>query len=245
MIQRILFTYVLSAIFSISLFSQNQPTIDILKTSAGDLQIISVGHGSLYFVFGKKVIHVDPYGKAGDYSKFPKADIILLTHDHSDHFDVAAIDLIKKKDTDLILTQSCFDKYKSGTVMKNGESKTVKEIKIDAVPAYNILHKKDTGELYHPKGTGNGYVITFGDKKVYVAGDTENIPEMKDLKNISITFLPMNLPFTMTQEMVVDAVNMFKPKVLYVYHIGNSDTKKLIDLLKDNKDLEVRIRVKN
>ena len=121
-------------------------------------------------------------------------------------------------------------------------AKSLDGLKIEAVPAYNLLHKRDTGQPFHPRGAGNGYVVTFGDKRVYVAGDTEDIPEMKELKGIDIAFLPMNLPFTMTPEMVATAAKMMKPKILYPYHYGNTDVSKLLDLLKDNKDIEVRIR---
>jgi L-ascorbate metabolism protein UlaG (beta-lactamase superfamily) len=126
--------------------------------------------------------------------------------------------------------------------MKNGDRQTVMDIDIEAVPAYNLVHKRENGEFYHPKGEGNGYVLTFGDTRVYVAGDTENIPEMKALEDIDIAFLPMNLPYTMSPEMVVDAVSAFKPKVLYPYHYGDTDVSELIDLLKENVDTEVRIR---
>jgi len=115
-------------------------------------------------------------------------------------------------------------------------------IKIEAVPAYNILHKRPDGQLFHPAGVGNGYVMTFGDKRVYVAGDTENITEMKGLKNIDVAFLPMNLPYTMTPEMVAVAAMAFKPKILYPYHYGDTDPAKLTALLKDAKDIEVRVR---
>ncbi|MFQ5722189.1 MAG: MBL fold metallo-hydrolase, partial [Candidatus Aminicenantales bacterium] len=114
--------------------------------------------------------------------------------------------------------------------------------KIEAVPAYNIVHKRSSGLPFHPRGIGNGYVINFGDKRVYVAGDTENIPEMKQLKNIDIAFLPMNLPYTMTPEMVAEAARMFRPKILYPYHYGQTDTSKIVELLKDDKDIEVHIR---
>jgi len=126
--------------------------------------------------------------------------------------------------------------------MKNGETKTVKGLKIEAVPAYNIVHKRSSGEPYHPKDKHNGYVITFGDKRVYVAGDTENIPEMKELKNIDVAFLPMNLPYTMDPEMAAKAAKSFKPKILYPYHYGDTDPTKLVELLKDEEDIEVRIR---
>jgi len=110
------------------------------------------------------------------------------------------------------------------------------------VLAYNIVHKRDTGQPFHPKGVGNGYIITFGDKRVYVAGDTENVPEMKGLKSIDIAFLPMNLPYTMTPEMVADAAKAFKPKILYPYHFGETDTSKVVSLLKGTPEIEVRIR---
>lgn len=126
--------------------------------------------------------------------------------------------------------------------MKNNEVKTVKGLPIEAVPAYNIVHMRSPGNPFHPKGVGNGYVITFNDTKVYVAADTENIPEMKELSGIDVAFLPMNLPYTMTPEMVADAARMFNPKILYPYHFGETDTSKLVDLLKDDKEIEVRIR---
>ena len=120
--------------------------------------------------------------------------------------------------------------------MKNGDVKSISGLKIEAVPAYNLE------KPFHPKGNGNGYIITFGDKRVYVAGDTENIPEMKALKDIDVAFLPMNQPFTMTPEMVADAAKAFKPKILYPYHFGETDTSRIVDLLKDVPDIEVRVR---
>ena len=114
--------------------------------------------------------------------------------------------------------------------------------KIEAHPAYNLVHMRDSGQPFHPKGEGNSYVITFGDKRVYIGGDTENTPEMKALKDIDVAFLPMNLPYTMTPEMVADAARAFKPKILYPYHTGNTDVSKLTELLKDHPEIEVRIR---
>jgi L-ascorbate metabolism protein UlaG (beta-lactamase superfamily) len=126
--------------------------------------------------------------------------------------------------------------------MNNGDIKTIEGLKIEAVPAYNLVHMRSEGVPFHPKGVGNGYVITFGEKRVYVAGDTENTPEMKKLKDIDIAFLPMNLPYTMTPEMVADASKAFKPKILYPYHYGKTDTSKIVELLKDEQDMKVRIR---
>ena len=215
---------------------------DIIKTNAGNLRIICIGHGTLMFIFDGKVIHVDPVGREADYSKMPKADLILITHEHGDHLDPEAIKTIRTEQTQLILTETCANKVTGGLTMHNGDVKTVLGVKIEAVPAYNIVHLRSGNTPYHPKGVGNGYVITFGDKRVYVAGDTENTPEMKQLKNIDIAFLPMNLPYTMTPEMVADAAKAFKPKILYPYHFGRTDTSQLVELLKDSKDIEVRIR---
>jgi L-ascorbate metabolism protein UlaG (beta-lactamase superfamily) len=141
-----------------------------------------------------------------------------------------------------VLTERCATDIEGGIVMKNGDSRTVEGIGIEAVPAYNLVHKRENGQLFHPKGEGNGYVLTFGDKRVYIAGDTENTPEMKALKNIDIAFLPMNLPYTMTPEMVADAAVAFRPAVLYPYHYGKTDPETVTRLLAEHKEIEVRIR---
>jgi len=218
---------------------------DIIKTEKGEIEITFIGHGTLMFRFDNKTIHVDPWTKLADYSLLPKADIVMITHEHKDHLDLKALETLQTKDTEIILTQSCYNQVKSGTVMKNGDVKKVKGLNIEAVPAYNIIHTRSEGNPFHPKGVGNGYIITFGDKRVYVAGDTENIPEMKQLKNIHAAFLPMNLPYTMTPEMTADAALSFLPEILYPYHFGETDTSKIINLLKDNKNIDVRIRKMN
>ena len=222
--------------------AQEQSPPDVVKTSAGDLVITFIGHGSLLFTFGGKTIYVDPYSKLADYAKLPKADVILITHEHRDHLDPVAIEKVRTEKTTIVLTEASAGRVSGGMVMNNGDVKAINGMTVEAVPAYNIVSKRENGQPYHPKGVGNGYIITFGDKRVYVAGDTENIPEMKSLKNIDIAFLPMNLPYTMTPEMVADAASMIRPKVLYSYHTGDTDIAKLIALMKDRKDTEVRIR---
>jgi L-ascorbate metabolism protein UlaG (beta-lactamase superfamily) len=127
-------------------------------------------------------------------------------------------------------------------VMTNGQSLVLAGLSVEAVPAYNLVHRRPDGERFHPKGDGNGYIITFGDRRVYVAGDTENTPEMKAMKDIAVAFLPMNLPYTMTPAMVADAAKAFRPKILYPYHFGETDTRELVKLLAAEKDIEVRIR---
>jgi L-ascorbate metabolism protein UlaG (beta-lactamase superfamily) len=216
---------------------------DKTQSAGGDLEIKHVGHGSLMFNHAGKVIHVDPFGKMGDYSKLPKADLVLITHEHGDHLDSVAIEQITKKGTKVIASEAAAKKLKGASTMRNGDVTTVNGLKIEAVPAYNLIHKRESGGPFHPKGKGNGYVITFGDKRVYVAGDTENTPEMKNLKEIDIAFLPANLPYTMTAEMVVDAAKAFKPKVLIPYHydMGKSELPKLKGLMKDVPGIEFRI----
>jgi len=217
------------------------PASDEFATSGGPLRIFFIGHGSLRFKYGGKEIYVDPFGKVGDYGTMPPADLVLLTHEHGDHLDSEAIAKIAGPDTAIVLTGPCLEKLGRGTVLENGQSATAAGIPVEAVPAYNIKHMRAPGTPFHPKGRGNGYILTFGDLRVYVAGDTENIPEMADLKNIDIAFLPMNLPYTMTPEMAAEAAQMFKPKVLYPYHYGETDPSKLVALLKDS-GIDVRVR---
>lgn len=232
----------LTVCLAVPVMAQEQFEKDIIETSAGDLEITFIGHGTLMFLFEGKVIHIDPWSRLADYSKMPKADLILLTHHHSDHLDTAAIRQLRSESTVVVLTELCAKMIKGGIIMKNGDAQTLTGIGIVAVPAYNLVHERDDGQVFHPKGEGNGYVLTFGETRVYVAGDTENTPEMKALKNIDYAFLPMNLPYTMTPEMVADAVRSFKPKVLYPYHYGDTDTRKIVELLKGTKGIEVRIR---
>ena len=215
---------------------------DTIQTNAGDLEITFIGHGTLMLTFNEKILHVDPWSQFTDYANMPKADIILITHEHHDHLDPKAIEDVRTENTTLILTQICANQIKGGIIMKNGNEETIDGIKIEAVPAYNIEHMRSPGTPYHPKGDGNGYIITFGDKRVYIAGDTENTPELKAIKNIDVAFLPMNLPYTMTPEMVTDACKALKPKIIYPYHFGQTDTSQLEELLKDEPEIEVRIR---
>lgn len=219
----------------------DQFEIDVIETSAGELKITFIGHGSLMFSFGGKIIHVDPDSRLADYSKLPKADLILITHEHGDHCDPKALNILKTPKTILITNRACLPEAKDRIVMQNDDSRTIEGMLIQAVPAYNLVHMRSEGVPFHPKGEGNGYVITFGDKKVYVAGDTENIPEMKQLKDIDFAFLPMNLPYTMTPEMAADAARSINPKVFYPYHYGETNPETVAQLLKGS-EIEVRIR---
>lgn len=223
-------------------FGQND---ELIATNDGDLELYKVGHASLIFKYQGKVIHVDPWSKLADYNTLPKADLIVITHHHMDHLDNQAISSIKKDNTSMIWSAICDTMVEfSGkkTVLANGQSTAFEGIKIEAVPAYNLVHKRENGEFFHPKGDGNGYIFTFGDKRIYVAGDTEDIPEMAQLGEIEVAFLPMNLPYTMTPEMTAHAASMVRPKILYPYHYGDTNTQLLVDLLKAEKEIEIRIR---
>ena len=222
--------------------AQGKFETDIIPTSGGNLEISFVGHGTLMLKFGGKVIHLDPWTQLADYTKLPKADLILITHEHTDHLDLKAVELLRTEKTKVVCPKITAQKIPGATVMNNGDVKTIEGLEVKAVPAYNVIHKRDTGQPFHPQGDGNGYIIKFGNRNVYLAADTENIPEMKKLKDIDIAFLPMNLPYTMTPEMVADAARGFKPKILYPYHFGETDTSKLVALLKDTPGIEVRIR---
>jgi L-ascorbate metabolism protein UlaG (beta-lactamase superfamily) len=217
-------------------YAQKKYQEDVFKTAGGDLKITFIGHGTLMLTYAGKVIHVDPVSMYANYATLPKADLILVTHEHGDHLDMTAIQAVSKPNTEIINSTSAAAILVNGTVMKNGETKTAAGIKIEAVPAYN------PGKPFHPKGSGNGYVLTLGNMRVYIAGDTENVPEIKALKNIDVAFLPMNLPFTMTPEQVADVAKTMMPKVLYPYHFGDTNAGKVAELLKDVKGIEVRIR---
>ncbi len=216
---------------------------DTIPTSAGDLTITCVGHGTLMFRIGGRVVHVDPVRREADYARMPDADAILVTHEHGDHLDPEAIGEIRKGDTRIVAPGCCAERLPAGsTLIGNGERAEVLGFTVDAVPAYNVEHRRPTGEPFHPPGRGNGYVLTFGDTRVYVAGDTENTPEMKALEDIDVAFLPMNLPYTMTPAMVADAARAFRPRILYPYHYGETDPQELVRLLAEEEGIEVRVR---
>lgn len=226
---------------SFPLFSQiDKFRSDTFLTDKGKLRIYFIGHGTLMIEFNNIIIHIDPVSMYANYKEMPKADIILITHHHQDHLDINAIDNIIKKDTSIILNQSSYDIIKQGTVIKNGQKLTEKNITIETIRAYNTTKGRDK---YHPAGRDNGYILNLGNKNIYVAGDTEDIPEMKKLENkIDIAFLPMNQPYTMTPEQIIEAVKMIKPKILFPYHYGNTNTKELVQLIKKTPYTELRVR---
>ena len=236
-IRCILLTTLLSSMVLFAAYAQKKLQEDTIKTSGGDLKMTFIAHGTLMFTYEGKVIHIDPVSMFGtDYASLPKADLILITHEHGDHLDPKTIQAISTDNTVIIANQASAKSLPAAKVMKNGDTQTILGITIEAVPAYNLE------KPFHPKGNGNGYVLTFGDKRVYVAGDTENVPEIKALKNIDVAFLPMNQPYTMTPAQVADVAKAMRPKVLYPYHFGQTDPNELVNLLKGEKGIDVRIR---
>jgi L-ascorbate metabolism protein UlaG (beta-lactamase superfamily) len=214
---------------------------DTERTAAGNLVITPMNHATVLFQFGGKNIYVDPWSQA-NYSSAPRADYIFITDIHGDHMDAKAIDQIKKEGTVIVAPAAVAKTLTTATVINNGEKKKFGDIDVEAVPMYNLQRGPQPGALYHTKGRGNGYVFTFGGKRVYIAGDTEAIPEMRDLKSIDIAFMCMNLPYTMTPEEAAVAVKSFRPKVVYPYHYRGSDPNALAAALKDEKGIEVRLR---
>ena len=208
-----------------------QSADDTVATSKGALEIHAIHHASLMLSWNGKHVLVDPapVSDAGDptagYAQLPKPDAIVITHIHGDHFSVPVLEAVAGVKTVIVAPQNVYDAMpadlKAKTrVIKNGERETVDSIPIEAVPAYNTTPER---MKFHPKGNGNGYVLGFGDKRIYIAGDTEETPELSKLPHIDIAFIPMNLPYTETVEAAAKWVKDFKPGVVYPYHYHNAD----------------------
>ena len=228
---------------------QNDVSADAYETdtfvtpSGKTVRFHALTHASIRIEFDGKEIEIDPVRKVGDrvidYKAFPKADYILVTHEHYDHLDTAAICTLTKKETRLITNRHCADTLGYGTVMANGDRLTLNDgMTLEAVPAYNTTE----GHLqFHPKGRDNGFILNLDGLKIYIAGDTEDIPEMADIKDIDVAFLPCNQPYTMTTKQLVRAAKTIKPKTLFPYHYGQTDLSGIADALKAD-GVEVRIK---
>jgi L-ascorbate metabolism protein UlaG (beta-lactamase superfamily) len=214
-------------------------SVEEFKTSAGPLKITIVQHATFTMEAGGQTVYVDP--AMGSLEGLPPADLILITDIHGDHLAPAMIAKVKKASTMIIAPEAVAKTVTDATVMHNGDTKTVGQWKIEAVPMYNLKRGPSAGQLYHDKGRGNGYIVTYGGLRIYIAGDTEGTPEMRALKNIDVAFIPMNLPYTMPPEEAAEAVKSFHPKVVYPYHYMGSDLKVFESALKGS-GIDVRIR---
>ncbi|HUL72507.1 MAG TPA: MBL fold metallo-hydrolase [Vicinamibacterales bacterium] len=221
--------------------SAQLPTPDKLPAAGGDITIAPINHATLQLVYAGKVIDVDPVAAAGTFAGFAAPDLILITDIHGDHLDPATVNKLKTPSTIVVAPQAAAAQLGNPTVIANGEKKTIAGVAIEAVPMYNLTRGPSPGQLYHTKGRGNGYVLTLGGKRIYIAGDTEGTPEMRALQGIDVAFIPMNLPYTMPPVEAADAVKAFKPKIVYPYHYRGSDLHQFEDALKGT-GIEVRIR---
>ena len=207
---------------------------DVFTTKSGkEVKFTCIKHGSVYIQYDGLEIQVDPVTDGAkpitDYTLFPKANIILVTHEHHDHFDREAIAMLRMPNTAIYVTQAIYTQFHNGIVLNNGDSILYRsDVKVEAVPAYNTTEGR---EQFHPKGRGNGYVLTLDGLRIYIAGDTEDIPEMALLKDIDVAFLPCNQPYTMTVEQLVNATKTFKPRVLFPYHYNETSVGRIAMLL--------------
>jgi L-ascorbate metabolism protein UlaG (beta-lactamase superfamily) len=212
---------------------------ETFSTSAGTLQLTPIQHASLMIQAGGKVLYIDP--AMGSFEGLPKADYILITDIHGDHLAPAMIDKVKKGDTVIVAPKAVAATVAGAKVVSNGEKTTLGPFGVEAIPMYNLTRGPSAGQLYHDKGRGNGYVVTYGGKRFYFSGDTEAIPEMKALKNIDVAFVCMNLPYTMTPQEAAEAVRAFHPAIVYPYHYMGSDLNVFAKAL-NGTGIDVRLR---
>ncbi len=237
-------TFFAMSAFAASALAASVPSTDTFGTPDGRTVVFTcIKHGSLRIQCGGLEIQVDPVGRglppATDYTAFPKADLVLVTHEHFDHFDRDAIAALRKDGTEIVVNPAVRALLGDGRALANGDRFAWRDgIAIEAVPAYNTT----PGHLqFHPKGRDNGYVLDFGGFRVYIAGDTEDIPEMAALSDIDVAFLPCNQPYTMTPGQAAAAARAFSPKVLFPYHYGDTEINRVAELL-EGSGIDVRIR---
>lgn len=216
---------------------------DTFRTASGKtVTLIPIKHASIRIQYDGKEFEIDPvgeYGEPTDYSKMPQADYILVTHEHQDHFSPSDIKILSKKETVVVTNHNCAVRLGYGQEMKNGDHIQLSpSVQLDAVPAYNTTPGR---EQFHPKGRDNGFILTIENLRIYIAGDIEDIPEMEQIRDIDIAFMPCNQPYTMTPEQLVRAARVVRPRVLYPYHYSQTPVGEIADMLKDT-NIDVRIR---
>jgi L-ascorbate metabolism protein UlaG (beta-lactamase superfamily) len=223
-------------------FGADAPGVDQISADNGEIQIQPLNHATFTMEWSGKRIFVDPVGGGQRFQGAP--DLILVTDIHGDHLNADTLKAITKDKTKIIAPPAVAEQIPAElksrvVVIANGDKKDVNGISIEAVPMYNLTPDR---LKFHSKGRGNGYVLTLGGKRIYISGDTEDIPEMRALKNIDVAFVCMNLPYTMTVEQAARAVKEFKPKIVYPYHYRGSDTENFKKLVGEDRGIEVRLR---
>jgi L-ascorbate metabolism protein UlaG (beta-lactamase superfamily) len=235
---RLLLSLICSVLFFISLaYADNQT--QVFPTSSEPVRITPLNHASTLIEAGGKFIYLDP-AKPVDFTGKPKADLILITDIHGDHMDPDSIKAITKSDTQILAPPAVVQIVTTAKPIKNGETKGWQDWTIQAIPAYNLKRGPAPGKLFHDKGRGNGYVLTYGDKRFYFSGDTEGVPEMRALQNIYVAFVCMNLPYTMPPDEAAEAVKAFHPRIVIPYHYRGSDLSVFQKGL-ENTGIEVRL----
>lgn len=219
-------------------------TLDRIPTPNGDLVVYPIHHATLALEWNRKTVCIDPVGGAGRFAGLPKPDLILITHTHGDHFDPATLDALGAAASTIVAPPAVAEKLPAPlrgrtTVLTNGANATAAGIRVEAVAAYNATPERKN---YHARGQGNGYVLSFDACRVYVSGDTEDIPEMRALKGIDVAFICMNLPYTMTVEQAASAVAAFQPRIVYPYHSRGSDLDRFKESASKTAGVEVRLR---
>ncbi len=215
---------------------------DHIATRQGDLIIHPIKHATFVMQWNGRTVYVDPVGGRAAFEALPSPDLVLVTDIHGDHLNGETLEAVVKPETKIVAPSAVMEKLpapvkKQAQVLNNGQETELLGLKIEAIPMYNLTESR---LKFHTKGRGNGYVVTFGDKRVYVSGDTEDIPEMRALKDIDVAFLCMNLPYTMEVEQAADAVKAFRPKVVYPYHYRGSDVEKFKRLVGDASEVRLR-----
>lgn len=227
----------LAALLCFTIMTMNAKTI-----KNDEPEFIAVHHASFIIRAAGMNIFVDPVGDINEYQKYGSPDVILVTHEHGDHLDIPLLQALKTEKTHVVLTSTVFEKTGFGTVMKNNTQLKIGALNIEAIPAYNLTAERTK---YHPKGRGNGYVLTVAGKRIYISGDTEDIPDMRKLKNIDYAFVCMNLPYTMSVDQAAAGILAFKPKNVFPYHYRNQDETysdvhgRFKELLKNDPEIKI------
>ncbi|MDD8026449.1 MAG: MBL fold metallo-hydrolase [Acidobacteriota bacterium] len=221
--------------------ARNIPPVDRIFSPAGEIELTFFGHASLAVRADDRLVYVDPVASELGRGPWPAADLILVTHEHYDHLDPALTARLRGPATIVAASPAAAAKIPGAVSLGNGDSRVLQGFRVEAVPAYNVTGMRSAGVPFHPRGAGNGYVVDFQAGRVYIAGDTENVPEIQALRDIRAAFLPILRPFTMSPEMAAAWARAVRPAILYPYHTGDADPGRLVHLMRDCPDIDVRV----